>query len=329
MKTPKIILGISAAVIALAACNNVDFKKTKAGVAYKIFPGSSKDSIKVNSIVKYHMIQTLQRPGKSDTVISNSYEEMPRFQQVKPVDVPSYFAAFDEIVLSAHPGDSIYFEQAMDSFIAKFPMIEQTTTFRNGDVIKQSVKILQVFNSPQEAEQEYNKEKAANYDKLEARDLARFREDADAKQQMAIDEQIIEQYLKANNIQTVRSPWGAYVQVLNEGSGPKPSFGKYVTVKYTGKLLSGEVFDSGSFPMQFGYTGVVRGFEEGVRFLGTGGKAVVYIPSLLGYGPQGSPPKIQPNQVLVFDLEVLEIADQPTINLQSAPDTGSHEGHNH
>ena len=130
---------------------------------------------------------------------------------------------------------------------------------------------------------------------------------------MTIDNKLIEDHLKANNITTERSPWGAYVQVIEPGTGPKPTFGKYVNIKYNGMNLSGQSFDSGVYPIQFGKGGSIKGFEEGVRNLGTGGKARVFIPSMLGYGPQGSPPKIQPNQVLMFDVEVLSIGDSAPI----------------
>jgi len=80
--------------------------------------------------------------------------------------------------------------------------------------------------------------------------------------------------------------------------------------------LSGQVFDQGTMPVQIGMSQVVYGFMEGVSQLSKGEKARVYIPSILGYGPQGSPPKIQPNEVLIFELEVLDITDTPPAQQQ-------------
>lgn len=85
---------------------------------------------------------------------------------------------------------------------------------------------------------------------------------------------------------------------------------------YVGKHLSGEVFDQGTMPVQIGVSQVVFGFMEGVSQLSKGEKARVYIPSALAYGSQGSPPKIQPNEPLIFELEVLDISDKEPASQQ-------------
>jgi len=97
--------------------------------------------------------------------------------------------------------------------------------------------------------------------------------------------------------------------VLDPGKGPKPQPGQFANVKYKGSNLEGETFDSGVYPIQVGMGGSIKGFEEGVKQLAKGGKPKVFVPSMLGYGPRGSEPKIKPNQVLVFDLEVLDISN--------------------
>jgi FKBP-type peptidyl-prolyl cis-trans isomerase len=139
------------------------------------------------------------------------------------------------------------------------------------------------------------------------------------------DEATIEQYLKANNIQTQRTPWGAYVQILSPGSGPKPKYGQFAMLRYTGKDLEGNVFDATEkhggqlLPLQIGAGRSIPGFEDGVKQLSKGAKAVIYVPSVAGYGERGTPADpqsreqaIKPNQNLVFEVEVVDIADQPT-----------------
>ena len=60
--------------------------------------------------------------------------------------------------------------------------------------------------------------------------------------------------------------------------------------------------------MQFALGGVIPGFSEGLAMMRKGAKYTLYIPGELGYGPAGAGPKIGPNQTLVFDVELLDIA---------------------
>jgi FKBP-type peptidyl-prolyl cis-trans isomerase len=86
-----------------------------------------------------------------------------------------------------------------------------------------------------------------------------------------------------------------------------------VLVNYKGTLLDGTQFDAND-SIQFAANRVIKGWTEGLGLLGKGGKATLYIPSKLGYGPRapyGSP--IEPNSILIFEVEVLDIvksADQ-------------------
>jgi FKBP-type peptidyl-prolyl cis-trans isomerase FkpA len=48
-----------------------------------------------------------------------------------------------------------------------------------------------------------------------------------------------------------------------------------------------------------------------LKLLNKGAKGTFYIPSTLGYGPQQMSDVLKPNSILVFDLEMLDIKDQP------------------
>jgi hypothetical protein len=95
------------------------------------------------------------------------------------------------------------------------------------------------------------------------------------------------------------------------GAGPEAKSGDKVRVHYTGKLRSGAQFDSsvGKQPFEFtlGEGGVIKGWDLGVVGMKVGGKRKLTIPSRLGYGDTGSPPKIPGKSTLVFDVELLEI----------------------
>ncbi|WP_172607347.1 FKBP-type peptidyl-prolyl cis-trans isomerase, partial [Flavobacterium psychrophilum] len=61
------------------------------------------------------------------------------------------------------------------------------------------------------------------------------------------------------------------------------------------------------FPFEAGKKeGLIPGFIEGLEKMSFGDKAVVFIPSALGYGPQGMGGVIPPNTNLIFELEMLE-----------------------
>ncbi|HSF23897.1 MAG TPA: FKBP-type peptidyl-prolyl cis-trans isomerase [Blastocatellia bacterium] len=96
------------------------------------------------------------------------------------------------------------------------------------------------------------------------------------------------------------------------GTGESPSTGKNVRVHYTGTLVDGTKFDSSvdrgqPFEFRIGTGGVIKGWDEGVMTMKVGGKRRLIIPSNLGYGAAGSPPKIPPNATLNFEIELLGV----------------------
>lgn len=83
-----------------------------------------------------------------------------------------------------------------------------------------------------------------------------------------------------------------------------------VVVNYEGKLPTGEVFDS-SFergePAEFPLNRVIKGWTEGMKLVGKGGKITLYIPSSLAYGQRGSGRMIGPNEALEFTVEIVDV----------------------
>ncbi|WP_438037514.1 FKBP-type peptidyl-prolyl cis-trans isomerase [Sorangium sp. So ce128] len=98
------------------------------------------------------------------------------------------------------------------------------------------------------------------------------------------------------------------------GTGPEAKDGDKVRVHYTGRLLKNNAeFDSsvGREPFEFtlGASEVIKGWDQGVAGMKVGGKRKLTIPSRLGYGDAGSPPKIPAKATLVFDIELLGVGD--------------------
>lgn len=126
-----------------------------------------------------------------------------------------------------------------------------------------------------------------------------------------------------------KSATGLQFKMIAKGSGKKPAAGTTVYIHYSGYLESGELFDSsveavaktygtydptradagGYRPIRFEYgqkTGLIPGFIEGIEKMGYGDKAVLFIPSYLGYGQQGAGGVIPPNANIIFEVELLE-----------------------
>ena len=100
------------------------------------------------------------------------------------------------------------------------------------------------------------------------------------------------------------------------GNGRAPRRGQTAVVHYTGWLYvnnaKGAKFDSSvdkgkPFEFKVGQGQVIKGWDEGVITMKTGGKRTLIIPAELGYGAQGSPPDIPPNATLIFDVELIAV----------------------
>jgi len=107
---------------------------------------------------------------------------------------------------------------------------------------------------------------------------------------------------------------GLQYEVLREGKGRQPTTTDTIKVHYKGTLIDGTQFDSSydrGAPADFGVSGVIPGFGEGLQLMKEGAQYRFTIPSNIAYGEQG-PATIGPNQTLVFEVELIEVVTQPT-----------------
>jgi FKBP-type peptidyl-prolyl cis-trans isomerase FklB len=100
---------------------------------------------------------------------------------------------------------------------------------------------------------------------------------------------------------------GVQYKVLKEGSGPMPKLTDTVVTSYKGRLIDGTVFDQSEHYTN-AVTRSIKGWSAVLPLMKTGSKWEVTIPPELAYGTRGSPPKIGPNSVLVFEMELLSIS---------------------
>ncbi|HEX5304919.1 MAG TPA: FKBP-type peptidyl-prolyl cis-trans isomerase [Dyella sp.] len=124
-----------------------------------------------------------------------------------------------------------------------------------------------------------------------------------------------EQYLAHNRTQpgVVQLPSGVQYAVIKQGQGDaSPTVDSKVTVNYRGMLIDGTEFDS-TFahgnPVSFVVNSVIPGWRDVIPRMHVGDRWKVVIPPKLAYGERGALPRIGPNEVLVFDIELLDVTN--------------------
>ena len=102
------------------------------------------------------------------------------------------------------------------------------------------------------------------------------------------------------------------IEDLQVGDGEEAVPGMTVVVHYVGTLTDGSVFDSSRsrvepFEFVLGAGRVIEGWDQGVEGMRVGGKRKLTVPSRLGYGRRGAPPKIPGGATLVVEVELMRV----------------------
>ncbi|HAR64461.1 MAG: hypothetical protein DKM50_00845 [Candidatus Margulisiibacteriota bacterium] len=128
------------------------------------------------------------------------------------------------------------------------------------------------------------------------------------KKNLELGQKYLEQNKSKEGVKTLSS--GIQYKVIKSGTGASPKLTDTVKVHYSGRLIDGKEFDSSykrNEPVTFPLNGVIPGWTEILQIMKPGDKWEVTIPSQLAYGDRGAPPQIEPNSVLVFDIELVGI----------------------
>ena len=97
--------------------------------------------------------------------------------------------------------------------------------------------------------------------------------------------------------------------ILEEGEGESPEIDWQVETHYTGWLEDGCVFGttySNDRAARFFLAYVIPGWRQSILDMNIGERRRVRVPSQLGYGEAGSPPRIPANATLYFDVTLID-----------------------
>lgn len=314
MKT-KITLLMAAVALIMASCSDSGYKKTKSGLVYKLISGGSKDSVvKVNDIVKFHFVRKI-----NDSLLYNSYGKMPGYTQVS-LDPGTEYSPL-EILTMMKKGDSAVVVEVFDTLIKK-GLQAQMPFGKKGDRITTYMKIIDVFAVDSVARKDYEAEMAKDKPRQEQeqKDMQAKRAEEAKKQfeaelkeleksgEIAKEVKEVEAYIAKKGVTTTKAPGGTYVQINKKGDGEPATTGKYVTVKYSGRLMSNDTtFESNVYIFQLGNFEVIRGWDDGITQFNKGGSGTLYIPGYLAYGKRPGPGGKE-FESLIFDIDILNVS---------------------
>lgn len=125
--------------------------------------------------------------------------------------------------------------------------------------------------------------------------------------QAEFDQEIIDNYLAANNLTATEHESGLYYIIETPGSSDHPTVEDTVTVRYKGYFTNQVVFDKtqNDQTINFPLRNLIPAWQIGIPLLGRGGSGTFIVPSRLGYGSQGSG-RVPPNTVLIFEIDLVD-----------------------
>jgi len=160
---------------------------------------------------------------------------------------------------------------------------------------------------PELDEAQFTRVLAAFEEQMQQRQQAFLRRmEAAAKANLAKGQEFLAANARKPGIVTL--PSGLQYEEISPGTGPVPGPDDIVVAHYRGTRIDGTEFDGtepGGEPAAFPLRGVVPGWQEALTQMKAGSTWRIWLPPELAYGEEGSPPAIEPNEVLVFEIELI------------------------
>lgn len=294
---------LALAAVGFASCNG-GFKQGPNGLLYNVHKDSGAAKLKKGDFISAYLV--VKTDG--DSVLYSAYEAgQPQFVVVQE---PQFKGDFMEGLTLIGQGDSATFKVATDSIFKGG--VQRPPYLKSTKYLLYDVKIEKVIPKGTLTDEVFQRTVSTYVNEQ----MAKVKKQEPAK---------IKKYIDDNKLKVTTADSGLLYVITKPGSGPNIAVNDTAVVKYTGKLLSGKVFDTnikedavkaklpqmemrGFQPIRFpvGQHGVIPGWDMAFQLLNKGAKATLVIPSALAYGERGNQ-VIPPNAPLVFDVEVIDI----------------------
>ncbi|MCX6244229.1 MAG: FKBP-type peptidyl-prolyl cis-trans isomerase [Bacteroidetes bacterium] len=125
------------------------------------------------------------------------------------------------------------------------------------------------------------------------------------------EEQQIEDFIARYGWKMNKTPTGLRYMFIKKGNGQKTEKNKIAGLRYTLRLLNGNLCYSsdqdGMKEFKIGYGGVESGLEEGILLMRVGDRVKFIVPSHLAFGLLGDQNRIPQNATLVYDIELVTL----------------------
>ena len=321
------------AILVLASCGQAGFKDGKSGLKYKIVAGNSKDSLlKKGDIVQFSQIVKI-----GDSVLQNSYEAGNQFMKVDSLDQP---LTITEVLKKMRVTDSAFIKLSVDSIYgiqyemakkqgaSKEQFESQIPAFlkKKNSFVTFGIKVIKKYTVDSLAMLDFKADEGKRQ-AYQAKMQQKMQDEQKKKDEVGFKDSktAFDKVVAAKGSTWKKTPSGAMLEILTEGTGDACTPGKQADVRYIGKLMSnGTIFDTNvkgarasdtttkpTLPVVIGQGGVIKGFDEGLAMLKKGSKANIYIPAELGYGGQAQGADLPAYSNLVFEVTIEDVKAAP------------------
>ena len=281
----KLVLFIVLAFLFLQ-CNSSDFEKDDNGLYYK-FLDKKEGGIKpkygdfVEIDVKY--------TDYKDSLLFDSDELAGAFKiELKQKNINKL--SIESAITMMKVGERALFKMPVDSFFINNKNVATPIDIKKSSLLTFDIELVRILDK-KEVE-------------LERKEFIKNRKKA--------EDEVLSQYILENHKGIEANISGLYVIIKKQGNGKVAELGNKLLVNYTGKFLSGEIFDTSydrNEPIEFtlGKLQVIQAWEEGFFGMKEGTKAKFIIPSHLAYGKEGYGKIIPAYSSLIFEVELIKV----------------------